>query len=449
MASTSLSRTLGTSTNTYKGTVSVWFKKSILSSDQVIYGNYTSGTQRAKLVVAGDGNLMYYQNDGGSVTIKLETTRLLRDYGAWYHVVLSVDTTQGTAADRVKLYVNGVQETYFDTATYPNQNTVFYLNANSVTNYIGQEGNSSDYWDGSMSHIHVVDGTAYPASTFGSTDSTTGEWSINTSPSITMGTNGFTILKDGNTITDQSSNSNDFSLVGGTLTSNKDCPDNNFATWNNLYRSFSAGYASAPQNGMLYVNSATSNYHFSVASTLAFKGSGKFYWEYKIAAVGSETAVGISETDEFTLNNNAAAANYFWNQSQGYAYKNNGDKLNNNSTASYGNTYTTNDIIQVAYNNGAIWFGKNGTWQNSATESEIAAGTTTNAAYTGITTSDLYHIAWNGLNTSGVYLNAGQGYFGTTQVSSPQNPSSGDTSAIFEYTPPTGLQPVTTKGLNA
>ena len=77
MASTYLSRTLGTSTNTYKGTVSVWFKKSQVSSDQVIYGNYTSGTQRGKLVVAGDGKLMYYQNDAGSVTIQLETTRLL------------------------------------------------------------------------------------------------------------------------------------------------------------------------------------------------------------------------------------------------------------------------------------------------------------------------------------------------------------------------------------
>ena len=124
MASTYLSKTLGTSTNTYKGTVSVWVKRSGLSSDQVIYGNYTSGTQRGKLVLASDDKLMYYQNDGGSVTFQLETSRLFRDFSAWYHIVLSVDTTQSTASDRVKLYVNGIQETAFDTSTYPSQNTV-------------------------------------------------------------------------------------------------------------------------------------------------------------------------------------------------------------------------------------------------------------------------------------------------------------------------------------
>ena len=185
MASTYLSKTLGTSTNTYKGTVSLWFKKSQVSSDQVIYGNYTSGTQRAKLVVAGDGKLLYYQNDGGSVTIKLETSRVFRDFSSWYHVVLSVDTTQASSSDRVKLYINGIQQDAFDTDTYPSQNTVFYLNANSVTNYIGQEGNSSDYWDGSMSQFIVIDGTAYAASTFGSTDSTSGEWKPNANPSVT------------------------------------------------------------------------------------------------------------------------------------------------------------------------------------------------------------------------------------------------------------------------
>ena len=109
------------------------------------------------------------------------------------------------------------------------------MNVSGRTYYIGTTDGSSNYWNGLMSHVHFVDGTAYDASTFGSTDSTTGEWKINTSPSITMGTNGFTILKDGNTITDQSSNSNDFTLGGGTLTNTEDCPSNVFATLNPLY----------------------------------------------------------------------------------------------------------------------------------------------------------------------------------------------------------------------
>ena len=85
-----------------------------------------------------------------------------------------------------------------------------------------------------MSHVHFCDGSALAPTVFGSTDSTTGEWKINTSPSFTYGTNGFTILKDGNTITDQSANSNNFTLSSGTLTKTEDCPSNVFATLNPL-----------------------------------------------------------------------------------------------------------------------------------------------------------------------------------------------------------------------
>ena len=91
-----------------------------------------------------------------------------------------------------------------------------------------------NYFDGSMSHVHFIDGTAYDASAFGETDATTGEWVGKTSPSVTYGTNGFFILKDGNGITDQSGEGNDFTLGGGTLTDLKDNPDNVFATINPL-----------------------------------------------------------------------------------------------------------------------------------------------------------------------------------------------------------------------
>ena len=85
-----------------------------------------------------------------------------------------------------------------------------------------------------MSHVHFIDGTAYDASAFGETDATTGEWKINTSPSVTYGNNGFFILKDGNSVTDQSGNSNNFTVGGGTLTKTEDNPSNVFATWNPL-----------------------------------------------------------------------------------------------------------------------------------------------------------------------------------------------------------------------
>ena len=341
MASTYLTRTFVTPTSNQKFTASFWIKGTLNSGILLQHGND------------------YFHLNSNSIDFepsigRLRTNRLLRDVSAWYNVIIAVDTTLGTADDRFKLYINGVQETSFASRTNPSQNATFSGFNTAVVHKIGQRqaspGNDLNF-DGSMSYVAFIDGKQELPTIFGETDATTGEWKIKTSitPTSGWGNNGFLILKDGNSVTDQSGEGHNWTVGGGTLTSTTDCPDNNFATWNILYRSFSAGYASAPQNANLYVNSATSNYDFSVASTLAFPGSGKFYWEYKIAAVGTVSAVGISEIDQFSSNNNAAAANYFWNQSQGYAYKNNGDKLNNNSTASYGNTYTTNDIIQVAY----------------------------------------------------------------------------------------------------
>jgi len=434
MASTYLSRTLGTSTNTYKGTVSVWLKRSGLSSDQVIYGNYTSGTQRGKLVIAGDSKLMYYQNDSGVNTIKLETNRLFRDVGAFYHIVLSVDTTQATASDRVKLYVNGVQETSFTTATYPSQNTVFYLNANSVLNYIGQEGNSSDYWDGSMTHMNVIDGTAYNADTFGESDSVSGIWKPKTAPSVTYGTNGFFLKfeNSGAMGTDSSGNSNTFTVGNGTLTQNVDTPSNNFATFNALNNN------STLTNGNLTATTDSAQ-KFGSSSTLGVS-SGKFYWEMKVNATYLYTGVDYNPAE--ALRNNDPI------RSHGWCYNADGLVYNNGSGSSFGNTFTTNDIIGVALDatNSKLYFSKNGTWQNSGDPTSGSTGT----GAVSITANETYFAVMGDGGSSvssGASANFGQGFFGTTAVASAGTaPSEG---GIFEYDCPSGYQALCTKGINS
>jgi hypothetical protein len=300
-----------------------------------------------------------------------------------------------------------------------------------------------------MSHFHLIDGTQYAASDFGSTDSTTGEWKINTSPSATYGTNGFFILKDGNSVTDQSGNSNNLTVGGGTLTSTKDCPSNVYATWNVLNRNISTGIQSGGvANGNTYLATLASNGTYSFGSTLALKGTGKFYMEFKVSQTGTYMGVGIAETDALTTMLNAGAVGKFSDNAKGWSYKHTGKKENGGSEANYGATYTANDYIGLAYNNGTIWFSKNGTWQNSATISEINAGTTTNSAFTGLDTSKDYFIMFDGYNDSMIEMNAGNGWFRTTEISSPNNPTSGDTGAKFKYTVPTGYQPLSTKGLN-
>jgi len=450
MASTRLEKTF-TASNRKTFTISTWIKRSGLTANNCIYGAGTNdSTDRdylSFLADSGEEDKLYFNAKvSSSVVAQFYTNRRFRDTSGWYHIVLAFDTTQATDTNRMKLYVNGEQQT-FQSQTYPSQNQD--MNTNNTVHKIGSTIGNNYYFDGSMSHFHFIDGTAYTASTFGSTDSVTGEWKINTSPSVTYGTNGFFILKDGNSVTDQSGNSNNFTVGGGTLTNTEDCPSNVYATWNNLNRTTSAGIqANGIANGNTYLATATSNGTYSFGSTLALKGTGKFYMEFKISQTGTYMGVGIAETEALTTMLNAGAVGKFSDNAKGWSYKHTGKKENGGSEANYGNTYTANDYIGLAYNNGTIWFSKNGTWQNSATISEINAGTTTNSAFTGLDTSKDYFIMFDGYNDSMIEMNAGNGWFRTTEISSPNNPTSGDTGAKFKYTVPTGYQPLSTKGLN-
>ena len=150
-----------------------------------------------------DDTLKFHEVADGTIA-SVQTNRKFRDTNAWYHIVVAYDTTQSTASNRIKIYVNGTQETALSATTYPSQNHNGRIN-NNVLQHIGRTSSGyPNYFDGLMSHIHFCDGYAYDADDFGSTDSTTGEWKINTSPSVSYGTNGFFIFKDSASLTDQS-----------------------------------------------------------------------------------------------------------------------------------------------------------------------------------------------------------------------------------------------------
>ncbi len=448
MANTQLSRTIGTATNGKKYTLSFWIKRSALGVEQSIVG--VDSANLIELIKFGSNDKLYWYNrDNAGNAAENYTSNVFRDISAWYHLVFSYDSTEGSAANQKKLYINGVAQTWGSTAAIQ-ADAIAGTNFATKTFYFGREGGGTSYFlNGLMSHIHYIDGTVYTASNFGSTDSTTGEWKINTSPSVTYGNNGFFILKNSNSVTDQSGNSNNFTVAGGTLTSTKDCPSNVYATWNVLNRNISTGIQSGGvANGNTYLATLASNGTYSFGSTLALKGTGKFYMEFKVSQTGTYMGVGIAETDALTTMLNAGAVAKFSDNAKGWSYKHTGYKENGGGQATYGATYTANDYIGLAYNNGTIWFSKNGTWQNSATISEINAGTTTNSAFTGLDTSKDYFIMFDGYNDSMIEMNAGNGWFRTTEISSPNNPTSGDTGAKFKYTVPTGYQPLSTKGLN-
>ena len=440
MANTYLTRTIGTPTLGTKFTYSAWVKRSSLGAVQNIANMWADSNNLIELRFDLQDNLSFYAVNSSSYVFDLETTAVFRDTSAWYHIVAKVDTTQSTSSDRCKLYVNGSEQTSLSASDYPSQNLTFSANASGNTHYVGAKGNASAYFDGSMSHIHFVDGTAYPASTFGETDATTGEWKINTSPSVTYGTNGFFILKDGNTITDQSSNSNDFTLGGGTLTNTEDNPSDVFCTLNPLYNQTGGqGVVLANGNTRSSYNPDSSRSSFGTIAV----GTGKYYFEAKLESVGTAPVVGV--VDLAWPDINGASGYGYHDNALNFGYNSSGQKTSGGVNTSYGDSYTAGDIIGVAIDktNNKLYFAKNGVWQNSSDPTSGSTGT--GSAYN-LASDTLYTSACRMRNGGDWSFNFGNGYFGTTAISSEGTNASGI--GKFEYDVPENFTALSTKGLN-
>jgi len=442
MASTYLTRTFSSPTDRKIFTWSAWVKRQnfgITENNNALFSGYLNSNVRSTLRFNTD-KLNLQDTEG---LVEIITNRLFRDVSAWYHIVVAVDTTQATASNRVKFYVNGEQETSFAQADYPVQNSILLMGGADIhyINARNASGSVDSINDMCYSHIHFTDGTAYDATAFGEYDAN-GVWKIIVEPSVTYGNNGFFILKDGNSVTDQSGNGNNWTVAGGTLTNTEDSPSNVFATFSSLVPRTSTGSSIIPDfsNGNLSA-SFPSTPNRNAPSTLAVS-EGKYYAEFKMTSAtdGDGTFyIGVNCLADYT--------NGFLGD-QMYAYVDDGRKKTLGTYASYGNSYTNNDIIGIAFDatNGTVWFSKNGTWQNSATQTEIENGTTTNAAFTSLDTSKHWNITATGYNGKSCSVNFGNGYFGTTAVSSAGTNASGN--GIFEYDVPTGYTALSTTGLN-
>ena len=438
MASTYLSRTSSTPTNALKWTFSAWVKIANIANDTFLLDFNTDTNNRSQIGFSNDSSeprLMVYEKVSGSTSQEIITSRLFRDPSAWYHIVVSCDRTLATSSDRTKIYVNGVQETSFTSATYPTQNVTGIINT-AVSTLIGKYSQSTLYFDGSMTHVHFIDGTAYDASDFGETDATTGIWKPKLSPSVTYGTNGFFLkFNEGALGTDSSPNGNNFT-VNGSLTPTKDTPENVFATLNALIPNVAGNCTLSAGNTKIVSADAA---HRNAPTTMALKtGSGKWYWEMKAERMSTHIKTGIV-FDEWNKINQSSPTEEFSGSNEGYAYRNDGQKENNGVTA-YGSSYTVGDIIGIAFDaeNRKLYFSKNGTWQNSA---DPAAGT--GEAFT--VQDNLFYYPIVNLYNADVSFNFGNGYFGTTPVASAGLNGNG---AIFEYDCPSGYYALNTKNIN-
>ena len=458
MASTKLTKSQsGTSTNEYKGTYSWWMKRSNVSSTQYLI-SIESGQERFFWYILSSGAFSgNYRASGGSPDVDLALTGSPKfiDPNAWYHCVLAWDTSQGTQLNRIRFYVNNVEYVVTQSQTI-NQNTVFPPNKSSFGGALELfASGSQNYFDGIISHFYYVDGQQLTPSTFGETDSTTGEWKIKTNPTVTIGTQGYIILKDGNTITDQSANSNNFTLASGTLTKTEDNPSNVFATMN----PFSCSSYGSLTNGN---TSVAGNNNADVAqffSTLSTGKTGKYYIETKVTGyTGTRPGFGIGNDDNPNIGKNVSGGTQMTGEnnftSPSFNYRLDGAiRVNGSTTATY-STFTIGDIISIAVDmdNGASYVAKNGTWQNSGNPASGASKTGAITTWTAgsisgfLINADIYYGASGDGNHADADFNFGNGYFGTTAVSSAGTNASNN--GIFEYNVPAGYTALSTKGLN-
>jgi hypothetical protein len=455
MASTYLTRTPSTTTAVDAWTFSVWLKRSSttpVGSHDICSGrnNTDGGNNQSTFSFDANDNLFFDVYNGGIIVVKFITNRKFRDLNAWYHIVLDFDSSTAgarSAADRMKVWVNGIRETSFSTEVQSgaDQETNF-CQQNDCPIGIGataSPGRTATY-NGLMSHINYVAGVGHPASYFGETDATTGIWKPKTAPSVTYGTNGFFLKFENSANMDLDSSPNNLTFTtSGTLTQTVDTPSNVFATWNPLENYYQSATLS---NGNTTIQTGSSQYSPS-SSTLGVS-SGKWYWEVEYDALsgGSDVAY-VGVLSQFATNSTTSLGT----NANDYGYYVNGNYYNNNTGTAYGTTYTTGDIIGVALDldNNKLYFSKNGTWQNSGDPESGATGTgaisitnptsTTNGAY--------FPSICDGSSSANATFktNFGNGYFGTTAVASAGLNGNG---AIFEFDCPSGYYALNTKNIN-
>ena len=450
MASTYLSRTPARAGNRRTFTYSTWLKLSTASVNQTFICTGSSGTSLFQIYIGSTGRIGINDYDAGgdfyNISWSTPGDYVFRDASAWYHFVIAVDTTQASASNRIKFYINGEDVTSnFTQTTTPAQNTELNIN-NTTVHRIGQDNEGSTYWNGSMAHIHFIDGTAYDASAFGETDATSGIWKPILSPSVTYGTNGF-FLKFGNSAslgTDSSGNANNFTLSGsGTQT--LDTPSNVFATINGVNQG--PYFAGTLSNGNLTHTGITAGNYYTPGSTLR-ASSGKYYAEFKCQDVTDWCYAGVDTRNLTASNDWIGKTTSGWSYLGGSSSGGSTSLQHNSLTSAYGDSYTTNDIIGIALDldNNYLYFAKNGVWQNSGDPTSGATGTG-GIDISSVSGNDFYFGAsnWSGSYTGGWYYNFGNGYFGTTAVSTPESDSAGI--GKFEYSVPSGYYALCTKNI--
>ena len=420
-ASAYFNRTPSVAGNSRTWTLSLWIKRGVLGSATIFYaGAASTSSDQTSMQFRSDDTLQVLQNNGATTVLNKITSAVYRDPSAWYHIVLTFDTSNATAEDRVRVYVNGVRVTSFSTNTNISLSGTTYVNDTGYVNRLYRDYTTT-YVDGYLTEVNFIDGTALTPSSFGSTNAITGVWQP-AKYTGTYGTNGFYLNFSDNSAStaatigkDYSGNGNNWTpnnisvTAGTTYDSMLDVPTpyadggngrGNYAVMNPLDKGTNV---SATDGNLTATISSTGG---TILSSIGVS-SGKWYWEMTRNG-GTDCVIGIA-------NSSASRTAYLGSDANGWGYiGGTGNKVNNGSSVAYGTAYATTIVIGVALDmdSGTVTFYR----------SNVSQGT----AYSSLT-GIIYAAFGTGNNTDSVYSNFGQ--------------------RPFTYTPPSGYVALNTQNL--
>jgi hypothetical protein len=428
-----LNLSLGTPSNRKIFTCSAWVKRASTGTYPIFW--FGADSDNWFMVKYESDSLRIESKSSGSTIIDVRTNALYRDFSAWYHVLVAVDTSQGTASNRIKIYVNGVQETSLQTSTYPNQNTDLNV---ITTAEIGNQ-HTTQYFDGYMAEVVFVDGTAQANTDLGEFDSDSGIWKPISVSGLTFGTNGFYLdFEDSAALGDDvSGNGNDFTVNNLTaIDQSISTPTNIFATFNALNpaasnSSFAEGNLTFKTDGSASAQRATfANFGIS---------TGKWYAEFKLTAEsttgGSFPYIGVAAIDKF-------AHTYIGANLDSVAFNSNQAVYSNENEIDSGETNVGDgDIVGVAADitNKKIYFHVNGTYINSQNPASETNGYTLPN-----TTNGVYCFAASLYGASGTW----EANFGSPAFTISSGNTDGNGYGNFEYAVPSGYLSLCTANLS-
>ena len=453
-SSSNLSRTKGTSDSTKIGTYSWWIKNSKFTGQNLIDCG-DAFADSSSVYISSNNTLTVFSRISNSNVLVLETNRLFRDPAAWYNIVVAIDTTQSTASNRVKVYVNGTQETSFSTETYPDQNADLRFFTSSETEKISSTTyESGGYFGGYMCEVVKVDGQQLAQTSFGqfNEDSPT-VWEPIDVAGLTFGTNGYYLdFEDSSNLGNNISGGTDFTEnnIAATDQSTDTCT-NNGCTWNILIPT-----SSTFTEGNLVYTANSSNPVFGSLTTFGVT-SGKWYAEckyvsgsnhYGIIGVGDEVFAGINDLGTGTNTDLGKTGSALGSDPAdcSVAYVIDTGKIrNNNNNQDYGSGGGDGDIINIALDrdNRKVYFGINGTYENSGNPGAGSNGFDLSSQVTG----DTYFLGVTndtGASETVLDFNFGGG-FGQTAVSTGNSDANGY--GNFEYAVPSGFYSWNSKNL--